>query len=60
MQSTSQKANTFQSVLGIFLHSCQTPEKVIEMLAHMGICVLTGTINRAIKSLSVNARCTLQ
>ncbi|KIL56857.1 hypothetical protein M378DRAFT_53470, partial [Amanita muscaria Koide BX008] len=60
MQSTSQKANTFQSVLGIFLHSCRTPEKVIETLAHMGISVSTGTINRAIKSLSANARCALQ
>ena len=60
MQSTSQKANTFQSILGIFLHSCQTPEKVIETLAHMGISIATGTINKAIKSLSVNARRTLQ
>ncbi|KAM6491602.1 hypothetical protein JOM56_012994 [Amanita muscaria] len=60
MQSTNQKANTFQSILGVFLHSCQTPEKVIEMLAHMGVCISTGTINKAIKSLSVNARCALQ
>jgi hypothetical protein len=60
MQSSNQKANTFQSILGIFLHSCRTPEKVIETLAHMGVCISSGTINKAIKSLSINARCALQ
>jgi hypothetical protein len=60
MQSTNQKVNTFQSVLGVFLHSCRTPEKVIETLARMGVSVSTSTIHNAIKSLSVNARRTLQ
>ena len=30
------------------------------MLAHMGISISTSTINNTIKSLSINARCTLQ
>ena len=60
MQSSCQKANTFQSMLGIFLHACRTPEKVIEMLAHMGVSVSTTTIHDSIKSLSMNARCALQ
>ncbi|KIL55158.1 hypothetical protein M378DRAFT_48255, partial [Amanita muscaria Koide BX008] len=60
MQSSCQKANTFQSMLGIFLHACRTPEKVIETLAHMGISVSTTTINDSIKSLSMNSRRALQ
>jgi hypothetical protein len=59
MQSTSQKANSFQSVFGIFLHACRAPEKVVETLAHMGISISMTAIYDAIKSLSVNARCAL-
>ncbi|KAF8336105.1 hypothetical protein F5887DRAFT_1078965 [Amanita rubescens] len=60
MQSTSQKANPFQSVFGIFLHACRAPEKVIETLAHMGISISMTAIYDAIKSLSINARRALQ
>src|ERR1700759_2235804 len=60
MQSSCQKANTFQSMLGIFLHACRTPEKVIETLAHMGISVSMTTLHDSIKSLSINARRALQ
>ncbi|OBZ72547.1 hypothetical protein A0H81_07974 [Grifola frondosa] len=37
MQSTNQQCNMLSSVIGIFLHSCNTPEKVVKTLAHMGI-----------------------
>lgn len=47
-------------MLGIFLHACQTLEKVIETLAHMGVSVSTTTIHDSIKSLSMNARRALQ
>ncbi|KAM6501132.1 hypothetical protein JOM56_004146, partial [Amanita muscaria] len=60
IQSSCQKANTFQSMFGVFLHACRTPEKVIETLAHMGISVSTKTIHYSIKSLSMNARRALQ
>ncbi|KAM6490853.1 hypothetical protein JOM56_013647, partial [Amanita muscaria] len=60
IQSLCQKANTFQSMFGVFLHACRTPEKVIETLAHMGISVSTKTIHYSIKSLSMNARRALQ
>ena len=52
MQSTNQKCNTLESVFGIFLHSTNTPEKVIQALAHMGISISVNAIHNAIHSLS--------
>ncbi|KAI0083688.1 hypothetical protein BDY19DRAFT_899903 [Irpex rosettiformis] len=46
-----QKCNALQSAMGIFLHSCNTPEKVIKVLARMGISVSLTSIHRAIHSL---------
>jgi len=43
MQGTNQKCNTLKSVFGIFLHSCNTPQKVIDALAHMGISISVDT-----------------
>lgn len=37
--------------MGIFLHSCNTPEKVIKVLARMGLSVSLTSIHRAIHSL---------
>ncbi|KAI0685471.1 hypothetical protein BC835DRAFT_1290048, partial [Cytidiella melzeri] len=45
------KCNTLQSAMGIFLHSCNAPEKVIKVLARMGISVSLTSIHRAIHSL---------
>ena len=55
MQSTNCSCNTLQSALGIFLHSCGTPEAVRELLAHMGLSILTTSINKAISNLSKDA-----
>ena len=52
MQSSNQKCNFLQSVIGIFLHSCNTPQKVVQMLARTGCSISVNTINKAIKSLS--------
>jgi hypothetical protein len=52
MQSNNQKCNAFQCVIGIFLHSCNTPERVIQLLAHMGISISIDAIHDAIRSLS--------
>ncbi|KAM6490449.1 hypothetical protein JOM56_014122 [Amanita muscaria] len=60
LQSTNQKANTFASILGIFLHSCRTPQKVINTLARMGLSVSQSCIHTAINSLSSNAYLTLR
>ncbi|KAF8332942.1 hypothetical protein F5887DRAFT_1080554 [Amanita rubescens] len=60
LQSTNQKANTFASILGVFLHSCRTLQRVINALARMGLTVSQSCIHTAINSLSSNASLTLQ
>src|SRR5882762_9868670 len=60
MQGTNQKYNTLESVFGIFLHSCNTPQKVIDALAHMGITVSHNAVHDAIHSLSLETYETLR
>ncbi|KAH6891613.1 hypothetical protein BKA70DRAFT_1441417 [Coprinopsis sp. MPI-PUGE-AT-0042] len=61
MHHASQQCNALQSVMGIFLHSCGTPETMRELLAHIGLSVSTTSINSAIQSLSkaagIEAKC---
>ncbi|KAF4562617.1 hypothetical protein EYR36_004011 [Pleurotus pulmonarius] len=52
LQSTNQFCNALQSVMGVFLHSCNAPEDIIEVLARMGVSISTTSINDAISSLS--------
>ncbi|KAJ7214687.1 hypothetical protein C8J57DRAFT_1600637 [Mycena rebaudengoi] len=60
MQSRNQKCNALESVFGIFLHSTNTPEKVIQALAHMGISISPSAITTAIHSLSAETAYTLR
>ena len=55
MQSTNEACNYLQSILGIFLHSTNTPEKVVETFAHAGLSISSRSIHNAIKSLSKEA-----
>ncbi|KAG1817860.1 hypothetical protein EV424DRAFT_1324185, partial [Suillus variegatus] len=55
MQTANQKSNMFQSIFGIFLQSAHAPQKVIETLSWMGICVSIDSINTAVMSLSKEA-----
>ncbi|KAG6847022.1 hypothetical protein H0H93_010587 [Arthromyces matolae] len=55
MQSTNQKTNAIPSLIGIFLHSCKTPEKVVEVLARLGISISINAIHNAITSLSAES-----
>jgi hypothetical protein len=55
MQATNRSCNTLQSAMGVFLHSCGTPETVRELMAHMGLSLSTTSINDAIKNLSKDA-----
>jgi len=59
MQSANQKVNELESIIGIFLHSCRTPDKVIETLAHMGISISVDAIHSAITSLSAESTQTI-
>jgi hypothetical protein len=52
MQSTNQHANALQSMIAIYLRSTDTSERVMEIMAHMGISVSVSSCNNAISSLS--------
>ncbi|KAG1729207.1 uncharacterized protein EDB91DRAFT_1028323, partial [Suillus paluster] len=60
MQSTRQKSNALQSIIGIFLQSVHTPQNVIDTLARIGISISTDAINAAVKSLSVESQNTIR
>lgn len=57
MLSQNQKCNLFASILGIFCHANNTPEKVIEVLSRLGMSISIHAINDAITSLS--QKCTV-
>ena len=60
MQSRNPKCNALETVFGIFLHSTNTPQKVIEALSHMGISISVSAIRTAIHSLSLETHETLR
>lgn len=41
--------------MGLYLHSCRTPEKIINVLAHLGISISVNSIHLAITSLSAES-----
>ncbi|KAF8179487.1 hypothetical protein K438DRAFT_1908311 [Mycena galopus ATCC 62051] len=45
-QGTNQKCNALGSIFGIFLHASNTPSRVIEALAHMGISISEQSIEQ--------------
>jgi len=52
MHSTNQQCNSLQSIIGVFLHACNTPDTVLELLAHLGVSISLSTISNAISNLS--------
>jgi hypothetical protein len=56
----NQQSNTLRSLLGMFLQSTHTPQKVIETLEWMGILVSVNAIHAATHSLSVQTHQHLQ
>ena len=55
MFTVNQKCNALQSIIGIFLHGHNAPEKVSEVLSRMGISISMTAIHKAIKALSADA-----
>ncbi|KAI0756194.1 hypothetical protein C8Q80DRAFT_1277628 [Daedaleopsis nitida] len=55
MHSQNQRCNALQSIMAVFLHSCNTPEKVVKVLSRIGISISLTSIFRAIDSLSMLA-----
>jgi len=60
MQSSSVQTNALESIVGIFLHSCGTPEKVIEALAYLGTTISVNVIHHVITSLSARSAIAIQ
>ncbi|KIJ96064.1 hypothetical protein K443DRAFT_58662, partial [Laccaria amethystina LaAM-08-1] len=52
MHSTNQRCNSLQSIIGVFLHACNTPDAVLELLAHLGVSISPSTISNAVSNLS--------
>ena len=55
LQSSNQNCNALQSIIGVFLKSCNAPETVCEFLAHAGLSLSTTSINNAVTNLSREA-----
>ncbi|KAI6094283.1 hypothetical protein EDD16DRAFT_1503407, partial [Pisolithus croceorrhizus] len=60
VHNTNQKANYLQCMLGIFLQSVHTPQKVVKTLAHMGLLISVTSISSVIQSLSRESNCTIK
>lgn len=52
MFSTNQQCNALATVMGMFFHSTNTPELVVEVFAHAGLSISTTSINAMITALS--------
>ena len=52
MQAVDQQCNALQATVGIFLHSCNAPEKLVKVMSRMGLSISLTSIHRSIESLS--------
>lgn len=52
MHSTNQECNSLQSIIGVFLHVCNMPDAVLELLVHLGVSISPSTISNAVSNLS--------
>lgn len=55
MQSKNLPCNALQTMVGLFLHSCNTPEKVVETLLHIGLTISPTSINNVVLSTSTQS-----
>ncbi|KAI1784995.1 hypothetical protein LXA43DRAFT_900735 [Ganoderma leucocontextum] len=52
MHALDQNCNALQSTMGVFLHSCNAPEKLVKVLSRMGLSISLTSIHQSIESLS--------
>ncbi|KAG1797700.1 uncharacterized protein HD556DRAFT_1233126 [Suillus plorans] len=52
LQSSNERCNYLQGLLGIFFHSTGVPQKVIDVLAHAGLSISVTSIHNAVHSMS--------
>ena len=55
LQSSNQRCNALQSIIGVFLKSCNAPETVCEFLSQAGLSLSASSINNAVTNLSKEA-----
>lgn len=53
---SSQKVNTFQTAMGLFLHGSGCPKKVVQILAGLGLSVSYTQVQKALRSLTKDAQ----
>ncbi|KAI0727936.1 hypothetical protein C8Q72DRAFT_780865, partial [Fomitopsis betulina] len=51
-QSTHQRCNALQSVVGMFLHSCKASESIVEFLSWIGLSISHTAIDDTVTNLS--------
>ncbi|KAI9430086.1 hypothetical protein BJY52DRAFT_1133667 [Lactarius psammicola] len=55
LQSVNENCNHLQGIIGMFVHSANVPQHVIEVLAHAGLSISIKSIQRAVKSMSTDS-----
>ncbi|KAH8979609.1 hypothetical protein EDB92DRAFT_1806329 [Lactarius akahatsu] len=55
LQSANENCNHLQSILRIFIHSANVPQRVAKVLAHAGLTISIKSIQRAVKSMSIDS-----
>ncbi|EMD32165.1 hypothetical protein CERSUDRAFT_58912, partial [Gelatoporia subvermispora B] len=60
LNNTNQKCNMLQTMIGLFLHACNTPEAIVDLLSRCGLSISRSTINGAVKNLSAEAGTEIQ
>lgn len=55
LQSTNQRCNALQSVIGLYLHACDAPEAIIDLLSRNGVAISRTAIDDAVTNLSKEA-----
>lgn len=56
MFANNQKCNLLPAINGIFLHTCNTADRVIDAIWQLNASVSSASINRAITSLSSESK----
>ncbi|KAH8978758.1 hypothetical protein EDB86DRAFT_2815527, partial [Lactarius hatsudake] len=52
LQSANENCNHLQGIIGMFIHSANVPQCVMEVLAHAGLSISIKSIQWAVKSMS--------
>ena len=55
VQANNKRCNLLGTIIGIFLHTCNAPDRVIDVLCRSSSSISTSAVNDAINSLSASA-----